>query len=649
MERVPYPAQYGRKRIEYSDREGIMNTRFYVELDKNEDVRFPSLPEEHERLFRRYIEESRHFYETMQLYRMMRFNLSEIFSYYELNFDDTILAKIGGTVDILAVNALLGNAVSTAHTLIESMEIYDKVYVSDEALFKKYYISKCYDEYFTYRFTGFLRNYMQHGHIPVSYDGKRIFFQLSEILEVSHLKINRHLRSQLEVVEQELTDYNVKESRLAVVPVLYEYFLLIHRLAIEFLRFVKPYFIEHAGEVRKILSENPDYMVNCQGEKFVGVYPDGRNSMHGFYVPDSVEEEIDAQIGYVQAEADQYAGSNGNLFFLYITYFLEYRMPVMRMIGDEDLVRNLEEYCLESGESIHCLSFETYYGKSQMHAACRLYPYIRFEDGVQWNVPYQKVSIADFLRTFPDVREKGLQASANNIGGAGELFETLLQDWGTYIIYAKDFLENAGIYSVADAIDWVSRIAFVYQGIKWVKNSFSPEKKHKPRVKDLRRYIRQKKTWNIKELAADLHAVPELLGLVLKESGYVCKDGIHYEYDEKLSAESEQARRQHLSKADECHGTNVNCHAMNEAVEQLNADLLYWAVLKMEQDRLEEYDQEVQKVLLPLRKYRSFLYWDADSRCVRIPQVLPEDFCGADEREIWSCVEEIRTGLERMF
>lgn len=155
----------------------------------------------------------------------------------------------------------------------------------------------------------------------------------------------------------------------------------------------------------------------------------GKTACMDFYVPDRVEEEIDAQIGYVQAEADQYAGSNGNLFFLYITYFLEYRMPVMRMIGDEDLVRNLEEYCLESGESIHCLSFETYYGKSQMHAACRLYPYIRFEDGVQWNVPYQDVSIADFLRTFPDVREKGLRASANNIGGAGELFETLLQDW----------------------------------------------------------------------------------------------------------------------------------------------------------------------------------------------------------------------------
>ncbi len=38
----------------------------------------------------------------------------------------------------------------------------------------------------------------------------------------------------------------------------------------------------------------------------------------------------------------------------------------------------------------------------------KMFPYIQFEEGVEWNVPYDRVTIRDFLRTFPEAEEKGI-------------------------------------------------------------------------------------------------------------------------------------------------------------------------------------------------------------------------------------------------
>ena len=160
-----------------------MNTRTYVKLDINNnetDIHFPEIHEEHKQLLRRYIEESRQFQEITQLYQMMEFNLSAIFSHYTFHFNDTVIPANDKEFNILQINALLGNAISSAHTLIEAMAVFDKVYISEQQFFKKGYISEAYDEYFSYRFTECIRNYIQHGHIPISFDGEKIFFRFQK-------------------------------------------------------------------------------------------------------------------------------------------------------------------------------------------------------------------------------------------------------------------------------------------------------------------------------------------------------------------------------------------------------------------------------------------------------------------------------------
>ena len=64
--------------------------------------------------------------------------------------------------------------------------------------------------------------------------------------------------------------------------------------------------------------------------------------------------------------------------------------------------------------------FYTYY-KDDMDSYTRykMFPYIQFEESVEWNVPYDRVTIRDFLRTFPEAEEKGILVQANNMGGDG--------------------------------------------------------------------------------------------------------------------------------------------------------------------------------------------------------------------------------------
>lgn len=619
-----------------------MNTRRVIKIEENEqNFIFYKMSEENEKIFRNYIEMSRHFQEITQLYRMMLFDLDDISKQYVFHFDDRVIPLYDKELNILYVNRIIRNAVSSARTLIESMEIFEREYIDSEGYFKINFISRTYDEYFSYRFIDFIRNYLQHGHVPISFDGEKIFFQLSEILDVTHMRINSSLKKQMKNIEHELLDYGDGNIYLTVVPMCYEYFLLVQVLILEFLRFIKGYLLEHFNKVQEILEENGEYVSDINGIPFVAVYLDEERRLHGFSAEDNMEREMDYWIDFAEQQLQQYEKNNNHIIFLNIKYCLENRMPIMNMVTDDVLSENLEEYCLKIGTGIHFLSFDKYYGKMEMNAVYRFFPYIQFEDRVRWNVPYQEVTIADFVRTFPQVRKEGLKVFANNVGGAGDFIQSLMQDWSGYIYGAKAILTNIGIGSPIDLLDWASRIVFVWQGMQWIEKSFSKSKKQKPFIRDLRNYIQQRKEWNLVELEKNLHAHQELLRIVLEEQGYVCRDGMIYRYDKTIAEKLEQERNAFLEKRYDNHGTNVNCFEMNVAVEQLNVDLLYFAVLEKECNKLEEYDEKVKELLAPLKECGPYIIWDDLDRSIQIAKNIPKSFCEKDLELIWQCVKEV--------
>lgn len=620
-----------------------MNTRYCIKINQEEkqDVCFKELPKEVEEMFREYMEESRHFQEITQLYQIFIFDFNEIFSYFRFRFDDSIASVNGEKVNIIQLNALLYNAISASRTLVESIEVYDREYVSKDGIFKKYFISSVYDECFAYRFVDFLRNYMQHGHIPVSFDGEKIFFHLSEILNVLHMKINQKLRIWMQDVEIELQKCGSLNTQLAVVPTLYQYFLQIHVLGLEFFKFVKSHRYQYFEKIINEIKEHPEWVLDVNKQKFVGVYIDEFESLHGFWIPEQIERELDLWIIEAQLHFHRYMQKNEGLSFLYIQYCLENRMPVVKSISEKELSTNLADLCCKMGKGIHHLSFDDYYGKSSMHCVRRLYPFIQYEDGVKWNVPYTEVTIGDFFRTFPNAREKGLKVYANNVASAGEFFERLLQDRTVYFEYAKTILKVVENVPWDEVIDWAVRIEFIWKCMKKLKQSFAKEVKKKPTVKQLRFYISQKREWNIDELAKNLHADKDVLEIVLRESGYICQEEKQYIYDEKTADKLEEEREKYSEKLRQRYGANRKWYYIKEKVEALNADILYFAVTKMEQGNLNEFDEKIKEMLFPLKGCQQYVFWNHDARCICINEDIPEDLTDEEEEHILNQLNEV--------
>ena len=473
---------------------------------------------------------------------MMVFNLENMFEKFSLQFDDRIFAKRGETVDVIQINALLCNAVSAGRTLIESMEKFDEFYISKDKSFKKNFISKAYDQYSEYKIVDFLRNYMQHGHIPIHYDEEKIYLDLSEILETTHLKMNTNLKRMLQKAKKDLLEYGVADTRLCCVPLFYKYFLLIHRLYRAFYLYAEYTLMQIGEEKRKLLQDHPEYVRQVDEIAFAPVYQDELGQLHGVAVEDGYEEKIRENITYAEEKLQEYIKGNGQICSLQIDYCLEYRIPEMILIHEEELSENLVSYCKKHGHEIRHVSFYTYY-KDDMDSYTRykMFPYIQFEEGVEWNVPYDRVTIRDFLRTFPEAEEKGILVQANNMGGDGiQIAQAVLQGWKTFLYHSSQILDTLGINSLADAIDWASRVVFIYQSIGWLKESFGKRIEKKPTIEQLEEYIRRAERWELSQLSSTLHAAPELLKLVLSEVGYISQDGELFVYDEVIATQRKE-------------------------------------------------------------------------------------------------------------
>lgn len=609
-----------------------MNTRAYIPMDflNVPGTQLEKLPWEHEQILRRYLSMSQHICELDELYSMMVFNLENMFEKFSLQFDDRIFAKRGETVDVIQINALLCNAVSAGRTLIESMEKFDEFYISKDKSFKKNFISKAYDQYSEYKIVDFLRNYMQHGHIPIHYDEEKIYLDLSEILETTHLKMNTNLKRMLQKAKKDLLEYGVADTRLCCVPLFYKYFLLIHRLYRAFYLYAEYTLMQIGEEKRKLLQDHPEYVRQVDEIAFAPVYQDELGQFHGVAVEDGYEEKIRENITYAEEKLQEYIKGNGQICSLQIDYCLEYRIPEMILIHEEELSENLVFYCKKHGHEIRHVSFYTYY-KDDMDSYTRykMFPYIQFEEGVEWNVPYDRVTIRDFLRTFPEAEEKGILVQANNMGGDGiQIAQAVLQGWKTFLYHSSQILDTLGINSLADAIDWASRVVFIYQSIGWLKKSFGKRIEKKPTIEQLEEYIRRAERWELSQLSSTLHAAPELLKLVLSEVGYISQDGELFVYDEVIATQRKEEERKRKAEKENSHGTQVDCRKMNKVIEELNVTILYYASLQNEK-KAEECGKEtrigkcVEQVIC---KYREFLWWDEVREELKVRDPLPEKF-----------------------
>lgn len=614
-----------------------MNTEKFINLEQPFSVQLP-MSEEHSNLCYTYILISQYIKNIQQLFLVFQVNLDQLEDYCILYYNDRAeVRNPTEELDLIKLNALTVNIVSAGKSLVEMIEILTTKYITDDkADFKKQFISKKYDDSFSYRFMYFIRNFAQHGHLPVSQDEDgKLFFDLYEILDTPDFD-KKAFGRELEKYKQQIIKQCKASPHLAYVHTMDEYVQIVHEIYAAYYEYICKDVKELDEVVYSVLQEHPEYIAKEPKEMagLIPVYMDEEDVVHFFHSEDRMLFFFNRCMEEAGQALQRYSQKNEKVS-LKLVYCLENRAALLTTLSREDFGKNLYDYCKHIASDAHFVSFENHYGKSDLMTLGEMYPYIYRDGHIIWNVPYAEVTVGDFVNTFPEVWENGIVVYLNNVGSAGDLFDFLEQGWIWFINTANEVAAYMDGAPAIKLIDWAGRVKFVYDVYQFFKKSFGQLRKNKPRVSEFRQFLEMKREWNIDELCEMLNIEKELAVLSLTKLGFVTEDGICYVLDntrQKMAMRYEE--EQHICR-NNTHGTNVNCYSINQAVEDVNLNLLYCAVLLMEQNKLEQMEQFVQPVIEMIRGFQGVLEWDEQLFEIKVADTLPDTFDEKKEDEVW--------------
>lgn len=235
------------------------------------------------------IEVNRHLQEIEHLFQIYKTNLNLLLNHYVLYKNDSIIRKVdAGPSDYININAMIINMISAGKILVDSIETLfsylNSQFQSQKNDFKKDCISYYYDKYFSYRLFYFLRNYSQHGHLPISSPGgKRYYFDLQRILETPHFNVGSKFAQEFERIKKDIYKQFHDYPRIAVTTHLIEYNLIIHKIYKRFLDELNRVYFMLIDKKDEIVENHPEFIQNCGAEnRKVVVIRDDKNGVHIF-------------------------------------------------------------------------------------------------------------------------------------------------------------------------------------------------------------------------------------------------------------------------------------------------------------------------------------------------------------------------------
>lgn len=257
-------------------------------------IRVPKFSKEEIEVIEKFIEFTRHLQEIDELFHIFQINLHDILLHYELYNDDRIIRKIdikNEEKDIIIINALTINYISAAKTFTDSIEAFLTVNFGEEQFnnFKKDCLSKIYDEKFSYRLLIRLRDYAQHGHLPVYMSSdKRCSFDLQQILNTPHFHTNSKLKNEMIELSEEIHNKFGDNPRIAFTRSLSEFQLSVLEIYKSFIKFIKEGLRNLKIELDNLIKKRPD-IINISNDVFNGFifYKNENGFIHCFNPKDN--------------------------------------------------------------------------------------------------------------------------------------------------------------------------------------------------------------------------------------------------------------------------------------------------------------------------------------------------------------------------
>ena len=192
-------------------------------------INFMGLEDDELNAARKYVEVTRHIQEIRRYYKIFLFNLDLLLSEYSLINDGKVKKDeefVRSEEHFIAINALVYNVIGAGRTLSETIENFIKGnFTKDDEVRRKFlkFNSGIYDSSFAYRLLIRLRDYSQHGHLPVNIYGDWFGFDLHQILTKPHYNHNGLIKQQLEGAVQDVYEVYGDKPRLSLAMTLAEY------------------------------------------------------------------------------------------------------------------------------------------------------------------------------------------------------------------------------------------------------------------------------------------------------------------------------------------------------------------------------------------------------------------------------------------
>ncbi|HFQ3343048.1 TPA: hypothetical protein ACGU03_002255 [Enterococcus faecium] len=232
-----------------------------------------------------YVELTRHISELDKLFNIFRCNLTNLFSNFIIYPDDYIEKCTGIYSEdqcYYQINALIINLISSAKTFIESIEVCMKNFLSEKdfKLFKQKFLSKPYDEVFSYRFLLHMRNYSQHGHLPLNIRNKRVYFDLNDILDMPHFDLNKLLKEEIKKLKVDIYNEFGTLPYISYVYTISRFNLVVTEIYVNFLNEIKAKLVKFNQQKNELLNDKKFYFINPDGTENDMIFYDYDGEVH---------------------------------------------------------------------------------------------------------------------------------------------------------------------------------------------------------------------------------------------------------------------------------------------------------------------------------------------------------------------------------
>lgn len=243
--------------------------RFIFTHGELDDVAFQELSLNDLETVEFYVEITRSIQEIHMLFRMFVFNLECFWK----EFDNMQNEKVSLKERIKrldekhpAINALVTNVISSGKTLSTAMESYmSQNYDTQDQESKDFFKleNDTYDHSFSYRFLIRLRDFAQHGHVPVSLDLAQLdfAFDLQQILFKPHFSHNKTLEKQIGAIITEIRNTYRDTPTLALNRTIAEFSDRLLLLYLTFLKTVYTKLITSRSSFMMLISTYPNNII----------------------------------------------------------------------------------------------------------------------------------------------------------------------------------------------------------------------------------------------------------------------------------------------------------------------------------------------------------------------------------------------------